>query len=399
MRLMSTMPASVEQTPWVIVAGGFHHHGGMDRANAALAAYLLESGVPVHLVGHEIDPRFVADPLVTVHVVPRPRGLPGLSDRLLGRTGSQVARQIVERYPHARVVVNGGNCEWPDINWVHAVHAAWPVVDGGAPWWSRCRNRWLKAAAVQRERTSLQRAGLVIANSDTTRRALIERVGVTPGRIRTVYLGSDPSWNAVGAEERAAAVAALRLPPDRPVVLFVGAMGTDVNKGFDVLWRSWLELTASGRWDASLVVAGDGWRLAGWRAEAARSAAAGSVRFLGFTPDIRDVLAAGDLLVSPVRYESYGLNVHEALCRGLAVMVTRSAGVVERFEDSMREALLPDGIAPPQVAERLRSWRTDVQGWRARAAATGARLRARSWADMAAELVAVAQGTPERASA
>jgi glycosyltransferase involved in cell wall biosynthesis len=371
----------------------------MDRANAALAAHLLESGVPVHLVGHEIDPRFVEDPLATVHVVPRPRGLPGLSERLLGRTGSQVARTTVARHPPAHVVVNGGNCEWPDINWVHAVHAAWPVVDAGAPWWSRYRHRWLKAAAVRRERTSLQQARLVIANSDTTRRALIERAGVTPGRIRTVYLGSDPSWNAAGPEERAAALAALQLPPNRPVVLFVGAMGTDLNKGFDVLWRSWLELTASGRWDASLVVAGDGRRLPAWRAEAARSAGARSVRFLGFTPEIHDVLAAGDLLVSPVRYESYGLNVHEALCRGLAVMVTRSAGVTERFDDSMREALLPDGIAPAQLSERLRAWRTDVQGWRTRAAATGARLRARSWADMAAELVAVAQGTPERASA
>ena len=30
--------------------------------------------------------------------------------------------------PLARVVVNGGNCAWPDINWVHAVHAAWPVA-------------------------------------------------------------------------------------------------------------------------------------------------------------------------------------------------------------------------------------------------------------------------------
>jgi glycosyltransferase involved in cell wall biosynthesis len=394
------MRRSVERAPWVIVAGGFHQHGGMDRANAALAAYLLESGVPVHLVGHEIDPGFVEDSRATVHVVPRPRGLPGLSERLLGRTGSRVARTVVARYPDARVVVNGGNCTWPDINWVHAVHAAWPVVDAGAPWWSRYRNRRLKAAAVQQERTSLQQAGLVIANSETTRRALIERIGVAAGTIRTVYLGSDPAWSAAGAEERAAARAALQLPPDRPVVLFVGALGTDINKGFDVLWRSWLELTASRRWDASLVVAGDGWRVPGWRAEAARSAAAASVRFLGFTPDVRTVLAAGDLLVSPVRYESYGLNVHEALCRGLAVMVTRSAGVVERFDDSMmREALLPGGIAPAQLAERLRSWRSDVQGWRTRAAATGARLRARSWSDMAAELLAVAQRTPDKASA
>ena len=48
----------------------------------------------MHLVGHEIDPTFTEDPLATVHPVPRPRGLPGLSERLLGRTGTQVAQVV-----------------------------------------------------------------------------------------------------------------------------------------------------------------------------------------------------------------------------------------------------------------------------------------------------------------
>ena len=391
--------AALPEHPWVIVAGGFHQQGGMDRANAALAAYLLESGVPVHLVGHEIDRRFVTDSLATTHVVPRPRGLPGLAERLLARAGRQVASAVVGRDPLARVVVNGGNCDWPDINWVHAVHAAWPVKDDGAAWWSRYRHRRLKDVARRRERESLRRAGLVIANSESTKRALIERVGVAAGRVRTVYLGSDPDWGAADAQERAAARAALHLPADRPVVLFVGAMGNDINKGFDVLWRSWNDLVRAGHWDASLVAAGGGWRVAGWRAEAERGGAAGTVRFLGFTPNIREVLAAGDLLVSPVRYESYGLNVHEALCRGLAVMVTSGAGVVERFDEAMSEALLPEAVTAEQLAGRLRSWRADVQGWRTRASATAARLRARAWADMAAELVSVARRSPERATA
>lgn len=393
------MAARAESPPWVIVAGGFHEHGGMDRANAALAAWLLESGTPVHLVGHEIDSKFTTDPRATVHSVPRPKGLPGLAERLLARAGRQAARDVTSRHPLSRVIVNGGNCAWPDINWVHAVHAAWPVRDEGAPWWSRYRNRRLKESARRRERAALRQAGLVIANSEATRRALIDRVGIVPGRIRTVYLGSEPSWALARPDERAAARAALGLPADRPVVLFVGAMGTDINKGFDVLWRSWVGLVESGRWDATLVVAGGGWRVAGWREAAGRGPAAGSVQFLGFTPHIRDVLAAGDLLVSPVRYEAYGLNVHEALCRGLAVMVTRTAGVTERFDDAMPEALLPENVTPLQLADRLRSWRGDVEGWKARARTTAVRLRGRSWSDMAAELVSVAQRSPERASA
>ena len=383
----------------MIVAGGFHQRGGMDRANAALASHLLETGHRVHLVGHEIDPELARHRLAHPHAVARPRGLPGVAERLLSRAGVATARAVTSAHPEARVVVNGGNCPWPDINWVHAVHSVWPVCDDGAPWWSRYRTRRLKQAAVERERAALRAASVVIANSEATRRAVIDRVGVPRGRAHTVYLGSTPEWGVPGTAERAEARAALDLPPDVPIVLFVGALGNDINKGFDLLWRAWLDLTRSGQWDARLVVAGGGWRVARWQAEAARSLPAGHVRFLGFTPHVRQLLAAGDLLVSPVRYEAYGLNVHEALCRGLAVMVSEDAGVTERFDATMAPALLPQGATPDQIAERLRSWRGDVDGWRARAASTGARLRARSWAAMAEELVAVAERPPARATA
>ena len=393
------MAGQADPVPWVVVAGGFHQHGGMDRANAALAGYLLDRGHPVHLVGHEIDPQLVAHRLASPHVVARPRGAPGLAERLLGRAGASVARTVLAGDRDARVVVNGGNCVWPDINWLHAVHAAWPVRDDGAPWWSRYRTRRLKRMAIARERAALQAAGIVIANSETTRRAAIDRVGVARARAHTVYLGSDPEWGVAGAAERAAARAALGLPPDVPVVLFVGALGHDINKGFDLLWRAWRSLSRSAQWDARLVVAGGGWRAAAWQREAERLSTPGHVRFLGFTPNVRELLAAGDILVSPVRYEAYGLNVHEALCRGLAVMVTETAGVVERFDTTMAPALLPQGVSADDLADRLRAWRTDVEGWRSRASATAARLRARSWTAMAAELVAVAQASRARASA
>ena len=190
-----------------------------------------------------------------------------------------------------------------------------------------------------------------------------------------------------------------KVPTHVPVVLFVGALGTDVNKGFDLLWPAWKQLLREGNWDARLLVAGGGRRVAAWRAEAERTNVSASVHFLGFTPRVRELLAAGDLLISPVRYEAYGLNVHEALCRGLAVMVSETAGVAERFDGAMSEALLPAGADPALIAARLRGWRADVEGWRRRAAPTAARLRARTWPAMARELVEIANRAGRRAIA
>jgi hypothetical protein len=370
----------------------------MDRANAALAACLLDDGHPVHLVGHEIEQRLGSHRLARTHAVARPRGAPALAERLLARTGASVARAVLAGDSNARVVVNGGNCVWPDVNWLHAVHAAWPVCDDGAPWWSRYRTRRLKRIAIERERAALRAARIVIANSDATRRAAIDRVGVARARAQTIYLGSDPEWGVPDAAERVAARDALGVPPDVPVVLFVGALGNDINKGFDLLWQAWRNLWRAGPWNARLIVAGGGWRAAAWQRQAERLYPQGHVRFLGFTPHVRDVLAAGDLLVSPARYEAYGLNVHEALCRGLAVMVTETAGVVERFDSTMSPALLPQGVSADVLADRLRAWRADIEGWKSGASATAVRLRARSWPAMAAELIAVVQESRSRAA-
>jgi glycosyltransferase involved in cell wall biosynthesis len=368
----------------------------MDRANRALALYLLRCGTPVHLVGHEIGADLVSHRLATVDVVPRPARMPAVAERLLSRAGMATARDVVTRFPRARVVVNGGNCSWPDINWVHAVHAVWPVNDDGAPWWSRMRNRRLKTIARGRERDAVPHARLVVANSEATHAALRQHLSIPSERVRTVYPGSDPSWGLADVAERAAARDRFCLEPGVPVVAFVGALGSDSNKGFDLLWSAWKRLRANGAWDARLLVAGAGWRLARWQHEAARDESLRGVQFLGFTPAVRIVLAAADLLVSPVRYESYGLNVQEALCRGLAVMVTRSAGVTERFDLAMSEALLPVDITAEALASRLMDWRRDVEGWRARTASTAARLRARTWDDMAAEFVEVAGAARRR---
>src|SRR5687767_5955887 len=127
--------------PWLVVAGGFHARGGMDKANAALASYLLERGHAVHLVGHEIDPALSSHPRARAHVVPRPRGSVLLGERGLSRAAVRALRSLKAQHPRARVVANGGNFVSPDVNWVHAVHNAWPPSDDGAPAWFRAKNR------------------------------------------------------------------------------------------------------------------------------------------------------------------------------------------------------------------------------------------------------------------
>lgn len=377
--------------PWLIVAGGFHRRGGMDKANAALAAYLAEGGTPVQLVAHEVEAELRSHPLVSVRLVQRPAGSTLLGERLLDRQGRAAARELVARWPAARVVVNGGNCLWADVNWVHSVHHAWPTMDEGAPAWFRVKNRFAKSVARSRERRALASARVVVANSERTRRDLVEHLGLDSSRVRTVYLGSDERGGAVTFDERSAARRWLSVDGSRPLVAFVGALGHDGNKGFETLLRAWKKLCSQEGWDAELVAAGGGRGSETWERRVLDEGLAGRVRLLGFTERVGEVLAASDLLVSPVRYEAYGLNVHEAIARGVPALVSASAGVAERYGEELGGLLLRRPWDADELAEKLSRWRASVDEWRRRFAPLGERLRARSWAEMAAEFVSLVE--------
>jgi glycosyltransferase involved in cell wall biosynthesis len=380
--------------PWVIVAPGFHRAGGMEKANLALARHLAERGTPVHLVGHAIDDDLAGRPGVAANVVPRARGSFLLADRALARRGRAVARQVSALDPRTRVVVNGGNCDWGDVNWVHCVHHAWAQSHIGAPLWFRVRSDLLAAAARRDERARVPAARLVLANSELTKEHLTTLVGVSPARVRTQYLGADPAWGPPSDGERRAAREWLGIPADRPVVAFVGVLGYDTRKGFDVLLEAWSRLAARG-WDARLVAAGGGRGHEQWSARVREAGLQEQVRLLGITDRVVHLLAAADLLVSPVRYESYGLNVQEALCRGVPAMVSGRAGIAERYPADLRDLVLDDPEDVDALVERLLAWRESLDSWRARVAGFSAELRAYSWDRMAADIVALVEAEAE----
>ncbi len=372
-------------TPWLIVAADFIPTGGMDMANLALARYLARTG-PVELVTHRADVELARLPSVTVHRVPRPLGRTMFGEPLVALAGKRWARRLIR--DGVRVVVNGGNCRWPDVNWVHYVHAAYcPRTAAGLL--RRAKTRLHTALGRRDERAALGAARVVVCNSHVTARDVIERVRVPAGRVRVVYYGTDPDRFApVTPADRHAARSALGWP-DRPWVVFVGALG-DARKGFDTLYAAWRTLCGDRRWDANLAVVGSGAELPAWREQARADGLADRILFLGFRTDVDRVLAASDAMVHPARYEAYGLGVHEALCRGLPVVVSAAAGVAERYPSELSGLLLPDPEDVAGLADRLRAWRHKLESWPARVAGFAAELRSYTWDAMAAEFVTAA---------
>ena len=342
------------QTPFAIITGDFVTTGGMDRANHALASYLLRQGHPVDLVAFRADDDLLAYPNAAFHRVVKPWNSYALGLSLLKVQGRDVATRVSAL--GGRVVANGGNCRWDDINWVHYVHSAWkPSHSGSLP--RRIKSAYFHEKERRSERLCLRHCRVVIANSERTRTDLIERLGLNPDRVRTVYYGSDPArFHPATPDEKTTIRRDFGWDDDRPTVAFVGALG-DARKGFDTLFDALKILAKDSRWDARLAVVGTGATLDFWKQQAGAFGMATAISFLGFRKDVPRVLKACDALISPTRYEAYGLNVHEALCSGIPAFVTAAAGVAERYPAALHDWLIPNPDDAADLARRLLGWR------------------------------------------
>ncbi len=382
--------ADLNMNLYLLVSGDFAPHGGMDHPNHALAAYLAEQpDTEVHLVAHRVEAGLAAHPAVRTHLAPRPLDRDWLGMGALDRLGRRWARRLEPR--GARVIVNGGNCRWGDVNWVHYVHAAYAAPARG--WLRGGWQRWKHRRFLRDERRVLPLARCLLANSERTRRDLIGHLAIPADRIQVVYYGCDPALRPPAEAERQTARRELGWPEDRLQALFIGALG-DGRKGFDRLFAAWQRLGPA--WDVDLRAAGRGAELDYWRRQAQAAGMHNRIQMLGFRRDIPRLMAAADLLVAPVRYEAYGLAVQEALCRGVPALVSRNAGVAERYPPELASLLWTESDSPDSLAEALARWRPQAGALRRKTLAWSAELRRHDWRAMAAQILAGLNARPAR---
>lgn len=366
----------------VLVTGDFVRTGGMDMPNFAVAKELADCGISVQLVAFRVAEELETHPNVRWWRVPKPLHSYSVGLPLLDHVGRRVGRKCLAG--GGRVIVNGGNCQVGDVNWVHYVHAAYDASSSGS-FLRRARHAMDHRLSLAQERAALRKARRIIVNSERTRRDIVEKIGIDDALIRTVYYGIDRERFCPPSDERRQGMRKQLALPDRPQVAFVGALG-DRRKGFDTLFTAWSSLCRDPAWEADLVVVGRGAELPLWQKRAYETGIEGRVRFLGFRSDVPDVLAACDALVAPTRYEAYGLGVQEALCTGLPAIVSTSAGVAERYPPALVELLLEDPENAGALEASLRNWRRHHERLRDATLGLSEQLRQRTWQVMAGDV-------------
>lgn len=193
-----------------------------------------------------------------------------------------------------------------------------------------------------------QRADCFVANTAAVQDELIAE-GTPSSRVFKIHnmLEEYPSERCLGDKPRLRRTLGLE---DKLTVLYVGRLHPD--KGLLLLMQHWPEIAR--RYDAQLVLVGEGplrAELEAWRSVGSLQAA---VTLTGYQPDPTPYYRSADIFVFPSVSEAFGNAILEAMSHGLAVVTTR-VGIVCEWGDDAPLAIMatdePDNL--PQLLGQL----------------------------------------------
>lgn len=220
------------------------------------------------------------------------------------------------------LLVNGAITQVPaDFNAVHFVHSSWlssPVHTSKEAKGFYSFYQWFYTRLnVSLEKKAFQDSAQMIAVSNQVARDL-EAIGIPSQSIKTITNGVDLEEFLPGRVQRKT----LGLPENMPLALFVGDIRTS-RKNLDTVLQAMTEVT-----ELSIAIVG-GVQGSPYPSLAKDLGIAQRTHFLDYRKDVPQLMQAADFLISPSRYDPFGLVVLEAMASGLAVVTASAAGASE----------------------------------------------------------------------
>ncbi len=203
---------------------------------------------------------------------------------------------------------------------------------------------------------SVARAHLILADSQSTRRDLLDLLDVPPERVEVLYAGVEPRY--APQEAAAAQAAARKYGLAQPFILGLGTL--QPRKNFARLIRAYHLLRQRHHVPHQLVIGGGrGWLYEDIDATIAELGLAEQVRLVGFVDDadLPALYAGADLFAFPSLYEGFGIPILEAMGCGTPVVTADNSSLPEVAGDA---ALLVDPLDIEALADAL--WRVIDDG-------------------------------------
>lgn len=184
-------------------------------------------------------------------------------------------------------------------------------------------------------------ATALLTDSPSQGEFLVEQGVVSAQRINMLANGSvcgaDTKRFAPNSEAKQAVRAALHIPADAKVLLFLGRLHPD--KGIQELLQAFAKL-AEKYADSHLILAGPDEGAAEF-IERFAAASKARIHCIGLTREPERYMAAADIFCLPSYREGFGLSLLEAAATGLPSVATRIYGITDAVVDNVTGLLVP----------------------------------------------------------
>jgi glycosyltransferase involved in cell wall biosynthesis len=356
------------------IADAVHRRGGQERAAAEVLSRVSRR-TAVTIISHECDLPDANVTWIPVNVPRRPSVVRTWAFARAARAAERRAGCTITNSIGAAAID-------ADVITAQFCQAAFTARFGGLRGGSGLRAVYQRFAqsrftADERRAYASPRLKRIIAVSEGTARELQEFYRVPRERIVVVPNGVDGTVfrPVADATARRALRERLSLSPDEFVALFVG--GDWERKGV----RDAIAAVA-GLADTRLVILGSG-NVAAMREYAAALGAERQVTFPGPSRAPQDWYAASDAFVFPSRYEAFSLVTLEAAASGLPIIAHAINGTEELVRDDENGWLVPAGSAA--LREKIELLRDDTARRARMSAAAVASSRRYDWDRIADE--------------
>jgi glycosyltransferase involved in cell wall biosynthesis len=225
---------------------------------------------------------------------------------------------------------------------VMVLHGAGWFIPETRRYWSRTTRAYARAMMP----VYCRLAGAVLAVSEITRQVFLERLGVAPDKITTVYFAPGEQFGALPSAERDSAVRKKYALPERYILTLSGGDRAE-RKNFAAILESFRRLHAE--CPCSLVVAGRGCEDFRSRYSIPEEGWGRDVVFTGWVDqsDLPVLYRRASVFLYPSNMEAFPIPVTEALASGTPIVTSNAYGLKELAGDA---ALLVDAGKPEEIA-------------------------------------------------
>lgn len=195
-------------------------------------------------------------------------------------------------------------------------------------------SRWQRLRTTPFFRQSARRARLVIANSDSTRRDLVQYYGVDDSKIRVIFPGVDEAFRPLGGDAIPPRLSKKHRLPSGPFFLFVGKLSR--RRNVPLLLDAFQRLRLEKNVPHSLLIVGPDYLGVDAPRLIVERGLSNAAFYIPFAPreDLVELYSAATAFVLPTLHEGFSFTILEALACGAPVITfdhppLREAGVRE----------------------------------------------------------------------